>query len=88
MVRMEHGEKQGLNADGNWPKVITGKAVVVESALVPQELTSFFGQAVERPIKVSSWISAIYYPDGTLWNYLKQTPHGISWAGFAAKVTR
>ena len=82
-VYMEHGELQGLNATGRWPRRLTGQAVVVESFIVRQPIAEIFGHKLERPIPLGAWFVVIYYPDPELWEFLKANPHGISWRGLA-----
>lgn len=84
-VYIEHGEERGLNERGQFPPDVTGKAFAVESYLAPCELATFFGEDLERPIPMGSWLVAIHYADQQLWNVLSTTRHGISWRGFASK---
>jgi hypothetical protein len=88
LVFMEHGDERGLNRNGQWQKNLIGKAFVVESALLPCETATFMGEPLPRPAPMGSWFVAIYYKDAALWDALKNTPHGISWRGLAAKVVR
>lgn len=82
-VYMEHGELQGLNVDGRWPRRLTGLARTVESCMIWNEVTELFGQKLDEPIRPGSWYVVNYYPDAALWEFLKNTPHGISWRGLA-----
>jgi len=87
-VFMEHGDLQGLNTSHAWPRELTGKAYTVESGLAFCDSNDFFGVETPRPIRAGSWIVCNYYPDAQLWNFLSNTPHGISWRGYAAKEKR
>ena len=87
-VFLEHGDKRGLNEDDIFPRELTGKAITVESAITPCAIDMFFGDKLPKPILARSWIGCVYYPDETVWRYLSTHKHGISWRGFAAKVTR
>ena len=87
-VFMEHGDLQGLNADGYWPAEITGKAYTVESGILPCPTNEWFGVETPRTVPARSWFTCNYYPDDRLWSYVSNTAHGNSWRGPAAKVVK
>jgi len=76
-VKLEHRDR------------ITGRAVVVEGYVAPCDLHSFHGQVPPGgPIVEGSSIVAIHYTDPELWRELRDTQHGISWGGMAARIER
>lgn len=87
-IRIEHGMFVGLNFDGRWPQVINKLAIAVENYIAPQSISTFFGKPLSKPVLEGSWLACIYYPDDALWEFLRDTPHGISLAGLARKEIR
>jgi 2'-5' RNA ligase len=70
-------------------KSLRGRAVLVEAFVAPMELTEFHGERPpDGPIKKGSSIAAVHYTDTKLWKELKDIDHGISWGGYARKVSR
>lgn len=64
-----------------------GGAVVVEGYVAPCDLPRFHGDDVDPPIPAGASIIAVHYPDREVWEELRDTDHGISWAGWAKEET-
>ena len=89
-LKIEHGKDGALRflapqRGGS----IDGRAVIVEGFIAPVDMDTFHGQKPpDGPIKRGSSIVAVHYTDAKLWRELKEREHGISWGGFAAKVSK
>ena len=81
-VRFDHG------------KDISAQACIVESSILPCDIPvggTFHGKKVEREedaMVEGEWSAAIYFKDKVMWEKRKDSDEGISWAGYARKVTR
>lgn len=62
---------------------IDGAARLVESILIPDDVKTFHGEEVIP----GDWIIGIHYKSPKLWKTVIDGDYGISWAGWAARVT-